>query len=86
MELPDLSKAFEKAQRDLGKVNVLIAGCTGVGKSTLINSVFQGRLAATGQGEPVTQTTRLIFTGLQVGRGERVDDQDPRPPLTAGRV
>ena len=60
MELPDLSKAFEKAQRDLGKVNVLIAGRTGVGKSTLINSVFQGRLAATGQGEPVTQTTRLI--------------------------
>ena len=60
MELPDLNKAFEKAQRDLGKVNVLIAGRTGVGKSTLINSVFQGRLAATGQGQPVTQTTRLI--------------------------
>lgn len=60
MELPDLNKAFEKAQRDLGKVNVLIAGHTGVGKSTLINSVFQGRLAATGQGQPVTQTTRLF--------------------------
>lgn len=60
MELPDLNRAFEEAQRGLGKVNVLIAGHTGVGKSTLINSVFQGRLAATGQGQPVTQTTRLF--------------------------
>ena len=64
MELLDLAaavnKALEEALRDLGKVNVLIAGRTGVGKSTLINSVFQGRPAATGQGEPVTQTTRLI--------------------------
>ena len=55
-----LNKAFEEAQRNLGRVNVLIAGRTGVGKSTLINSVFQGRLAPTGQGEPVTQTTRLL--------------------------
>ena len=64
VEFPDLAatfnKALEEALRDLGKVNVLIAGRTGVGKSTLINSVFQGRLAATGQGEPVTQTTRLL--------------------------
>ena len=55
-----VKKAIEGAKRDLGKVNVLIAGRTGVGKSTLINSVFHGRLAATGQGEPVTQTTHLI--------------------------
>ena len=55
-----VKKAIEEAVRDLGKVNVLIAGRTGVGKSTLINSVFHGRLAATGQGKPVTQTTHLI--------------------------
>ena len=55
-----VKKAIEEARRDLGKVNVLIAGRTGVGKSTLINSVFHGRLAATGQGKPVTQTTHLI--------------------------
>ena len=52
--------AIEEARRDMGKVNVLIAGRTGVGKSTLINSIFHGRLAATGQGEPVTRTTRLF--------------------------
>ncbi len=55
-----IKRAIEEARRDLGRVNVLIAGRTGVGKSTLINSVFHGRLAATGQGEPVTQTTHLI--------------------------
>ena len=55
-----VKKAIEEARRDMGRVNVLIAGRTGVGKSTLINSIFHGRLAATGQGEPVTKTTRLI--------------------------
>ena len=55
-----IREALEDAQRNLGRVNVLIAGRTGVGKSTLINSVFQGRLAATGHGEPVTQTTRRL--------------------------
>ncbi len=39
---------------------MLIAGRTGVGKSTLINSIFHGNMAVTGQGKPVTQTTRLI--------------------------
>jgi uncharacterized protein (DUF697 family) len=63
-ESPDLAaavhRALEQSIRERGQVNVLIAGRTGVGKSTLINSVFQGRLAETGQGRPVTQTTREI--------------------------
>jgi uncharacterized protein (DUF697 family)/GTP-binding protein EngB required for normal cell division len=50
--------ALQEALRERGHVNVLIAGRTGVGKSTLINSVFQGNFATTGQGEPVTQHTR----------------------------
>lgn len=33
---------------------------TGVSKSTLIDSVFQGNFATTGQGRPVTQNTREI--------------------------
>lgn len=41
-----------------GCVNIIIAGRSGVGKSTLINAVFQGDLADTGQGRPVTQETR----------------------------
>lgn len=50
--------ALLKALGERGHVNILIAGRTGVGKSTLINSVFQGDFATTGQGRPVTQDTR----------------------------
>ncbi len=38
----------------LGKFTVLIAGKTGVGKSTIINEVFRGNIANTGSGRPVT--------------------------------
>lgn len=55
-----VKKAFEEALRERGHANVLIAGRTGVGKSTLINSVFQGHFASTGQGRPVTEGTREI--------------------------
>lgn len=55
-----IEDAIKKAMKDRGEVNVLIAGKTGVGKSTLINAVFQGNFATTGQGKPVTQETREI--------------------------
>lgn len=61
-------EAMKKAQHDLGRANLLIAGRTGVGKSTLINAIFQGRMAATGQGSPVTKMTRLISKeGIPLG-------------------
>jgi uncharacterized protein (DUF697 family)/GTP-binding protein EngB required for normal cell division len=61
MNLQDLlNDAFKKTQRDMGHINILIAGRTGVGKSTLINSVFESNLAETGQGRPVTSTTREV--------------------------
>lgn len=55
-----VAEALRKAVTKLGMVNILIAGRTGVGKSTLINSVFQGCLAETGQGRPVTTHVREI--------------------------
>jgi uncharacterized protein (DUF697 family)/predicted GTPase len=55
-----LKQKLDEALRKRGKVNILIAGKTGVGKSTLINAVFQGDLAETGDGRPVTKTTREI--------------------------
>ena len=55
-----LKTEIEKAIRELGTCNVLIAGRTGVGKSTLINSTFHGRMAVTGHGRPVTKDARFI--------------------------
>ncbi len=55
-----LSEAINKATTERGNINVLIAGRSGVGKSTLINAVFQKNLTETGQGRPVTQSTREI--------------------------
>ena len=52
--------ALRDALKERGHINILIAGRSGVGKSTLINSIFQGNLATTGQGRPVTQNTREI--------------------------
>jgi len=51
MHIDGLKAEIEKALREMGVCNLLIAGRTGVGKSTLINSVFHGRMAATGQGK-----------------------------------
>lgn len=55
-----LEEAVYKATSERGHINILIAGRSGVGKSTLINSVFQSNLAETGQGRPVTKGTREI--------------------------
>ena len=46
---------FRDALKKLGRLNLLVAGRSGVGKSTLINAVFQGNLAETGQGRPITK-------------------------------
>jgi hypothetical protein len=52
--------AFDDALKKRGAANIIIAGKTGVGKSTLIDAVFQGKMADTGQGKPVTQCTKRI--------------------------
>jgi uncharacterized protein (DUF697 family)/GTPase SAR1 family protein len=77
-----INEAIEKALKSRGIANVLLAGKTGVGKSTLINSVFQGRMAATGQGRPVTQHTRRISKeGVPVSiydtKGLEIEDYKP---------
>ena len=46
--------------RHLITLNIIVAGKTGVGKSTLINSVFRENLAETGMGKPVTDHMRKI--------------------------
>ena len=45
---------LDKEMRGLGKMNLIVAGKTGAGKSLLINAVFRENLAPTGSGRPVT--------------------------------
>ena len=40
---------------NLPPANIMVAGITGTGKSTLINAVFGSDMAATGTGRPVTE-------------------------------
>lgn len=53
--------AINQNVRDLKKLNIAVVGKTGVGKSTLINSVFREDLAAVGIGQPVTSKIRKYF-------------------------
>lgn len=51
----EIVKALKKEREKMGHVNIVIAGKTGVGKSTMINTVFGKNLAETGIGNPVTK-------------------------------
>ncbi|MGO1476314.1 MAG: YcjF family protein [Alkalibacterium gilvum] len=58
-----IQEILEKTESEVEKmspVNILIAGKTGVGKSTLINNVFREQLADMGIGKPVTKHLRRI--------------------------
>lgn len=51
----------EKEMDNLEPVNILLIGKSGVGKSTLINSIFREKIADTGTGKPVTKHLQKIF-------------------------
>jgi uncharacterized protein (DUF697 family)/GTP-binding protein EngB required for normal cell division len=59
----EVRRAVEETLKKRGRANIVIAGRSGVGKSTLINAVFQGQMAETGQGRPVTKDVREITKG-----------------------
>ncbi len=54
-----LNKIEDKI-KSLNTLNIIVAGKTGAGKSTLINSVFKEHLADTGTGKPITTHMRKI--------------------------
>lgn len=56
----DAINAIADRIKNLKNLNIIVAGKTGVGKSTLINAVFRDNLAKTGMGKPVTDHMRKI--------------------------
>ena len=56
----DAINAIAEKFKNLKTLNIIVAGKTGVGKSTLINAVFRDKLAETGIGKPVTNHMRKI--------------------------
>lgn len=52
--------AIQKEYKELTTLNVMILGKTGVGKSTLINNMFNEKMAETGVGKPITRKIRKI--------------------------
>ena len=56
----DAINAIAGKIKNLKHLNIIVAGKTGVGKSTLINAVFRDNLAETGMGKPITSHMRKI--------------------------
>lgn len=56
----DINTILNEAIKDMSLANIIVVGKTGVGKSSLINSVFRGDFAKTGVGKPVTENIRVI--------------------------
>lgn len=70
---------FSEVKFDKNKLNILVIGKTGAGKSTLINAVFGKKLAKTGSGKPVTQSLKQFQKGnlsIYDSKGLELQDND----------
>jgi len=57
----EFSRSYGDESAKIGRFNLAVFGKTGVGKSTLINSIFGHDVAATGSGRPVTAGSHFYF-------------------------
>ncbi|MCQ2951949.1 50S ribosome-binding GTPase [Helicobacter pylori] len=75
----NMSKMFEFIKEEKPKMNVLLMGATGVGKSSLINALFGKEIAKAGVGKPITQHLEKYIDeqkGLILWDTKGIEDKD----------
>ncbi|EJB84652.1 hypothetical protein HPHPH9_0820 [Helicobacter pylori Hp H-9] len=75
----NMSKMLEHIKKEKPKMNVLLMGATGVGKSSLINALFGKEIAKAGVGKPITQHLEKYIDekkGLILWDTKGIEDKD----------
>ncbi|WP_139532072.1 GTPase [Helicobacter pylori] len=75
----NMSKMLEHIKKEKPKMNVLLMGGTGVGKSSLINALFGKEIAKAGVGKPITQHLEKYIDeqkGLILWDTKSIEDKD----------
>ncbi|WQU81673.1 50S ribosome-binding GTPase [Helicobacter pylori] len=75
----NMSKMLEFIKKEKPKMNVLLMGATGVGKSSLINALFGKEITKTGVGKPITQHLEKYIDeqkGLVLWDTKGIEDKD----------
>ncbi len=57
-----MCEKIKEEYENMGHVNILVAGKTGVGKTSLINAIFGKKMGKTGVGKPITHDIREYTT------------------------
>lgn len=94
-EVEQVLRESSRHLRTIGRVNIVVAGQTGVGKSSLINAVFGEDFARTAAGRPVTQQAewftsdkmplRILDTKGLEAKDYTATVEDLRDEIEAGR-
>ncbi len=75
----NMSKMLEHIKKEKPKMNILLMGATGVGKSSLINALFGKEIAKAGVGKPITQHLEKYVDeekGLILWDTKGIEDKD----------
>ncbi|MFP6344099.1 GTPase [Helicobacter pylori] len=75
----NMSKMLEHIKKEKPKMNILLMGATGVGKSSLINALFGKEIAKAGVGKPITQHLEKYIDekkGLILWDTKGIEDKD----------